>query len=464
MLNSSFEKTKMAVQSVERRVGNFNEVALGYTEHQALKEAGRCLNCKNKPCVEKCPVAIDVPAFIEQVRLKNFKKAYEIVSCSSSLPAVCGRVCPQELQCEKGCVRSLKGDGVAIGRLERFVADWQHSNGGVGFDFKNLKSKKNGRKVAVVGSGPAGISCAGELAKFGFEVCVFEALHRPGGVLAYGIPQFRLPNEVVEREIENLKKLGVKIKTNVLIGRTLSLGNLFSLGFKAVFVGVGAGLPRFLKIPGENLNGIYCANEFLTRINLMNAFQPNAQTPVHRAEKFVVVGGGNVAMDAARCAKRLGSKQVVVIYRRGEENMSARLEEVENAKEEGIVFKTFCNPVEFVGDETGFVRKIVCEKTALKKVDCSKKEAVVSVANSRFEIEADGVVVAIGTSPNPLVGCGSFGFEVDRFGRVVVNELTCETSRDGVYAGGDVVSGSATVILAMAAGKRAAEAIFKKFG
>lgn len=462
-MSSGFKKTKMAVQQAEKRVRNFEEVSLGYTEQQALEEAGRCLNCKTKPCTTKCPVGINIPAFIEQVRLKNFAKAYEIIRYSSSLPAVCGRVCPQELQCESCCVRGVKGESVAIGRLERFVADWKNSNCEPEFNCESFKAKKNGKKVAVVGSGPAGISCAGELAKFGFEVCIFEALHEPGGVLAYGIPEFRLPKKIVEREISTLKRLGVKIKTNVLIGRTLSLADLFNLGFKAVFVGVGAGLPRFLNVPGENLNGIYCANEFLTRINLMNAFKPNSQTPIHRAEKFVVVGGGNVAMDAARSAKRLGAKQVILLYRRGEENMSARIEEITHAKEEGIFFQTFSQPVEFVSDENGFVKKIVCERTVLENGKVDKRLSVLG-SGSKFEIEADGVVIAIGTKPHPLVGCGDFGFEVDELGRIVVDESTSETSIAGVYAGGDAVSGSATVILAMAAGKKAAKSIFKKFG
>lgn len=462
MLNLSLKKTKMKVQNKNVRISNFDEVALGYTKHQAINEAKRCLNCREKPCVKRCPVSINIPAFIEQVRLNNFKKSYEIIRESSLLPAVCGRVCPQELQCESGCVRGLKGDSVAIGRLERFVSDWHYEN----FGFKNCCStefKKNGKKIAVIGSGPAGISCAGQLAMFGFDVCVFEALHKAGGVLVYGIPEFRLPNEIVEREIRGLKSLGVKIYVDVLVGNTFSLNQLFDEGFDAVFVGVGAGLPRLLKIPGESLNGVYCANEFLTRINLMNAFLPNSQTPIHRAEKFAIIGGGNVAMDAARCARRLGAKQVCVIYRRGIENMPARREEIENANEEGIIFKEFCNPVRFLGDEHGFVKKIVCEKTVLKKVDGFEKESVVSVANSEFEIEADGVVVAVGTLPNPLIKSENFGVDVNSFGGIVVDERTCETSKAFVYAGGDVVSGAATVILAMEAGKRAAKAIFEKF-
>lgn len=453
------KKTEMLAQNANSRIGNFNEVALGYDEQQAVKEAKRCLNCKNKPCSKKCPVAIDIPAFIEQVSIKNFKKAYDIIAKSSMLPGVCGRVCPQELQCEGGCVRGLKGESVAIGNLERFVADWYAKN----YNFENVAVKKNGKKVAIVGSGPAGISCAGELLKFGFDVFIFEALHLPGGVLVYGIPEFRLPKKIVEREILNLKRLGAKIQTNVLIGSTLTLQQLFDEGFCAVFIGMGAGVPKFLGVEGENLNGIYCANEFLTRINLMNANSLEAFTPIHRAKNCAIIGGGNVAMDAARCAKRLGAENVYLIYRRGQEHMPARLEEIKNAKEEGIIFKFFCNPVKFCGNDNGFVDKIICQRTKLDDSLNLKQSKVVVIENSEFEMEIDGVVVAIGTLPNSIVRNDSFGLSVSEFGGVLVDENGL-TSRKCVYAGGDVVSGSATVILAMEAGKKAAAAINDQFG
>ncbi len=457
--NMSLKKTKMAAQNSKSRIYNFDEVALGYTEQQAVEESFRCFNCEQKPCVKKCPVKIDIPAFVEQIRLNNFKKAFEIISESSSLPAVCGRVCPQELQCEKGCIRSIKGESVAIGRLERFVADWHAKN----CEFKelNFEIKKNKKKVGVIGSGPAGLACAGELAKFGFDVVVFEALHLPGGVLVYGIPEFRLPKKIVAREIENLKRLGVKIQTNVFVGRTFSLSDLFEIGFEALFVGIGAGVPRSLNIEGENLNGVSYANEFLTRINLMGAFKKNASTPIHRAKRFAIVGGGNVAIDAARSAKRLGADKVFLIYRKGEENMPARLEEIENAKAEGIIFKTFCNPKKFCGDENGFVKKIVCTKTKLEQLADFEGLIVSNQPESEFEMEVDGVVIAIGTLPNVFVKSKEFGLDVNDFGGVVVDEKTGLTSKSRIYAGGDVVSGSATVILAMEAGKRAARAICK---
>ncbi len=454
MINLSSKKTEMEVQCVEKRIKNFNEVALGYSSEQAVKEACRCLNCKHKPCVKNCPVSINIPAFIEQIKLQNFKKSFEILNKFTLLPAVCGRVCPQELQCEKNCVRGQKGESVAIGRLERFVADWHSKNVG----FKNYNSfaiKNNKKKVAVVGSGPAGLTCAGELAKFGFDVVVFEALHEIGGVLIYGVPEFRLPKKIVKNEICRLQNLGVKFKTNILIGTTISLDDLFNEGFCSVFIGAGAGTPKFLNIAGENLNGIYCANEFLTRINLMKAFEQNSQTPIYKAKKFIIIGGGNVAIDSARCAKRLGKNEVEIVYRRGFDQMPARLEEIEHARQEGVVFRNFCTPIKFIGEK--FVEKIICKTTEFKNGE------LVFSNQPEFEIKADGVVIAIGTNPNSLVKNESFGVELDNKGRIIVDSETFATSRPNVYAGGDVVSGAATVILAMQAGKKAAQSICEKF-
>lgn len=457
MPNMSLNKNEMPVQPADVRNRNYDEVALGYTERQAKDEAARCLNCKNKPCVGGCPVAIDIPAFIEKVRTGEFEAAYQIINESSSLPAVCGRVCPQETQCEQRCVRGIKGEPVAIGRLERFVADRHNSaaDGGV------ASIKSNGHRVAVVGSGPSGLACAGDLAKKGCEVTIFEALHVPGGVLVYGIPEFRLPKSIVGREIDGLKNIGVKIETNAVIGRSLSVDELFERGFEAVFIGSGAGLPRFMNIPGENLKGVYSANEFLTRINLMKAYLPTSDTPVMHPKTAVVVGGGNVAMDAARCAKRLGAEQVYIVYRRSEAELPARREEVEHAAEEGIIFRLLTNPVRILGDENGFVKQIECVEMELGQPDASGRRSPIIKEGSEFLIDADCVVMAIGTSPNPLIKDTTAGLDINRHGGIIVDEATAKTSRLGVYAGGDAVTGAATVILAMGAGKRAAAAIYE---
>ncbi len=455
MANMSLKKNEMTHQDPNVRNKNFSEVALGYTEAQAIDEAKRCLNCKNKPCVGGCPVQIDIPGFIQKVAEGDFKAAYDIVYKSSSLPAVCGRVCPQETQCEGRCVRGVKGESVAIGRLERFVADWYMKNS----ENKAPEIKKNGRKIAVVGSGPSGLTCAGDLAKMGYSVTVFEALHTPGGVLVYGIPEFRLPKDIVKKEIENLKALGVEIMTNVLIGKTLTVDSLFEMGFEAVFIGSGAGLPRFMNIPGENLNGVYSANEFLTRINLMKAYKPGAKTPVVRAKRVAVVGGGNVAMDAARCAKRLGAEETYIVYRRSMDEMPARREEVEHAEEEGIIFKTLNNPVEILGDEKGFVKGMKCIKMELGEPDESGRRSPVAVPDSEYILDVDEVIMSIGTSPNPLIRSTTDGLDADRRGCLIVKGESGLTSRQGVYAGGDAVTGAATVILAMGAGKVSAKAI-----
>ena len=459
MPNMSLEKTYMPVQDPSKRNKNFEEVSLGYSEEEAINEANRCLNCKNKPCSSKCPVQIDIPSFIEKIREKDYVKAYKIIEKSSSLPAVCGRVCPQETQCESGCVRRIKGQSVAIGRLERFVADWHNKN-----EKEIEKVKSNNIKVAVIGSGPSGLSCAADLSKNGFLVTIFEALHTPGGVLSYGIPEFRLPKKIVEKEIENLKKMGVEIKTNVVIGNSITIEELFKEeGFKAVFIGSGAGLPKFMNIKGENLNGVYSANEFLTRINLMKAYEKDSQTPIYKAKRVAVVGGGNVAMDAARCAKRLGAEKVYVIYRRSEAEMPARLEEIEHAKEEGIEFTLLTNPVAINGDENFFVKDIECVKMKLSDPDKSNRRRPIEIENSNFKIEVDSVIMSIGTSPNPLIKNTTKGLETTNWGGIIVNEETGETSKEFIYAGGDAVTGSATVILAMEAGKRAAKAIIEKF-
>ena len=458
MPNMSLEKTYMPVQDPTKRNKNFNEVSLGYNEEDAKKEAERCLNCKNKPCSKKCPVNIDIPNFIEKIKNEEYEKAYKIIEKSSSLPAICGRVCPQETQCESGCVRSIKGESVAIGRLERFVADWHNKN------IKETKTtKKNNIKIAIVGSGPSGLSCAADLSKNGFDVTIFEALHTPGGVLTYGIPEFRLPKKIVEKEIENLKKLGVEIKTNVVIGSSITIDELEKDGFKAIFIGSGAGLPKFMGIKGENLNGVFSANEFLTRINLMKAYEENSQTPIYKAKKVAVVGGGNVAMDAARSAKRLGAEEVYIIYRRSEEEMPARKEEIEHAKEEGIRFELLTNPVSIEGDENFFVKAIECVKMKLSNPDESNRRRPIQIENSNFKIEVDSVIMSIGTSPNPLIKNTTKGLKTTDWGGIIVNEETNETSKENVYAGGDAVTGSATVILAMEAGKKAAKSIMKKF-
>ena len=454
MANMSLKKNEMPVQEPDVRNKNYSEVALGYTEQQAVDEAQRCLNCKNKPCVTGCPVQIDIPAFIAQVAQGNFEEAYKIITRSSSLPAVCGRVCPQESQCESKCVRGIKGEPVAIGRLERFVADWHNAN----VTEAPEKPESNGHKVAVIGSGPSGLACAGDLAKKGYEVTVFEALHVAGGVLSYGIPEFRLPKTIVQKEIEGLKALGVTIQTNTIIGKTLSIDELMSdYGFEAVFIGSGAGLPRFMNIKGENLNGVYSANEFLTRINLMKAYKSDSATPVFAGNTVVVVGGGNVAMDAARCAKRLGA-DVYIVYRRTEKELPARVEEVEHAKEEGINFRLLTNPIEITSTENGWVKGVVCRKMELSAPDESGRARPVEVEGSEFEIQADCVIMSIGTSPNPLIKATTEGLDTQKWGGIIADENGL-TSREGVYAGGDAVTGAATVILAMGAGKKSAAAI-----
>ena len=454
MPNMSPKKNEMPSQKPDVRNKNFKEVATGYTKEQAIDEANRCLNCKNKPCVGNCPVHIDIPEFIAKIREEDFEGAYQIISKSSSLPAVCGRVCPQETQCEQKCVRGIKGEPVAIGRLERFVADYHNQN-----SHDDIKvPEKNGHKVAVVGSGPAGLACAGDLAKKGYDVTVFEALHTAGGVLVYGIPEFRLPKTIVAKEIETLKKLGVKIVTNLVIGKVLSVDELFEDGFEAVFIGSGAGLPRFMNIPGENLKGVYSANEFLTRVNLMKAYKENSSTPIQKAKNVAVVGGGNVAMDAARCAKRLGAENVCIVYRRSMEELPARKEEVEHAMEEGIEFKLLINPVEIIG-ENGFVSGIKCIKMELSEPDESGRRRPVPINGSEEVIDVDSVIMSIGTSPNPLIKSTTKGLETKSWGGICADEKTGQTSREGVFAGGDAVTGAATVILAMGAGKEAAAAI-----
>ena len=457
MPNMSLKKNEMPSQAPEVRNKNFLEVALGYTQEQAMDEAQRCLNCKNMPCVSGCPVNIHIPDFIQKVAQGDFEGAYQVITQSSSLPAVCGRVCPQESQCEQKCVRGIKGEPVAIGRLERFVADWHNAH----TCEAPQRPAPNGHKVAVVGSGPAGLTCAGDLAKKGYEVTVFEALHTAGGVLVYGIPEFRLPKAIVQKEIDGLKALGVKVETNMVIGRVLSVDELLEQGFEAVFIGSGAGLPRFMNIPGENLKGVYSANEFLTRVNLMKAYLPGSDTPIQHARRVAVVGGGNVAMDAARCAKRLGAEEVFIVYRRSEKELPARAEEVEHAKEEGIVFHLLNNPTKILGDDQGNVTGMECVRMELGEPDASGRRRPVEVPGSEFVLEVDSVIMAIGTSPNPLIKSTTQGLETQKWGGIVVEEATGLTSRERVYAGGDAVTGAATVILAMGAGKTAAQAIHK---
>lgn len=451
--NMSLKKNEMPVQDPNVRNHNFSEVALGYSEETAIDEAMRCLNCKNMPCVSGCPVNIHIPAFIEKIKEGDFEGAYQVISESSSLPAVCGRVCPQETQCESKCVRGIKGEPVGIGRLERFVADWHNAH-----DTDNIKVPEfNGHKVAVVGSGPSGLTCAGDLAKKGYKVSVFEALHTAGGVLVYGIPEFRLPKKIVKKEVDGLKKLGVEIDTDVIIGKTVTVDELFDMGFEAVFIGSGAGLPRFMGIEGEALCGVYSANEFLTRNNLMKSYNEESATPVMHAKKTVVVGGGNVAMDAARTAKRLGA-EVTVVYRRTEKELPARREEVEHAMEEGIIFKFLTNPIKINGED-GWVKSIRCQEMKLSEPDESGRARPVPVEGSEYDIDADCVIMSIGTSPNPLIKSTTAGLEVNKHGGIIVNEDTGATTKTGVYAGGDAVTGAATVILAMGAGKTAAKAI-----
>ena len=454
MANMSLTKNPMPSQEPDVRNKNFDEVALGYTEEQALDEAQRCLNCKAKPCMTGCPVMVHIPEFIAEVAKGNFEEAYQIISNTSALPAVCGRVCPQESQCEKYCVRGKKGEPVAIGRLERFVADWHNAHATTA----PTKPESNGHKVAVVGSGPSGLTCAGDLARKGYDVTVFEALHLAGGVLVYGIPEFRLPKAIVQKEVDGLKALGVTIATNTVIGRTISVDELMEEhGFEAVFIGSGAGLPMFMDIPGINYRGVYSANEFLTRINLMKAYKPGSDTPIQRPKKVAVVGGGNVAMDAARCAKRLGA-EVYIVYRRGMEELPARKEEVEHAEEEGIIFKTLCNPTAIHADENDDVTSITCIQMELGEPDASGRRRPIEVPGSEFDLEVDCVIMSLGTSPNPLIKDTTKGLEINRKGGIVVNEDGL-TSKANVYAGGDAVTGAATVILAMGAGKTAAKAI-----
>ncbi|PKM63367.1 MAG: glutamate synthase (NADPH), homotetrameric [Firmicutes bacterium HGW-Firmicutes-21] len=454
MPNMSLKKNEMPVQEPSERNKNFSEVALGYTEEQAIDEAKRCLQCKHKPCVAGCPVYIEIPAFIKEVAEGNFDKAYEIIARSSSLPAVCGRVCPQEVQCEQVCVRGIKGEPVAIGRLERFVADWYIENNKKAVE----KPVPNGHRVAVIGSGPAGLTCAGDLAKMGYAVTVFEALHLAGGVLVYGIPEFRLPKAIVKKEIDALIALGVELKTNMVVGKIQSVDELFEEGYEAVFIGSGAGLPRFMRIKGENLRGVYSANEFLTRVNLMKAYKEDSLTPVLRAGRVAVVGGGNVAMDAARCAKRLGAEEVYIVYRRSETELPARAEEVEHAKEEGIIFKLLTNPIEILPDENRFVGGIKCVEMGLGEPDESGRRRPIEKAGSEFVLDVECVIMAIGTSPNPLIKSTTENLATEKWGGIIADEQG-RTSREGVFAGGDAVTGAATVILAMGAGKAAANAI-----
>ena len=459
MANMSLQKNPMPSQDPNVRNKNFQEVALGYTEEQALDEAQRCLNCKNRACMQGCPVMVHIPEFIAEVAKGDFEAAYQIISNTSALPAVCGRVCPQETQCEMYCVRGKKGDPVGIGRLERFVADWHNAH----CTEAPEKPASNGHRVAVVGSGPAGLTCAGDLARKGYDVTVFEALHLAGGVLVYGIPEFRLPKAIVQKEVDGLKAMGVTIATDTVIGRTISIDELMEeQGFEAVFIGSGAGLPMFMDIPGVNYRGVYSANEFLTRINLMKAYLPGSDTPIQRPQKVAVVGGGNVAMDAARCAKRLGA-EVYIVYRRGMEELPARKEEVEHAEEEGIIFKTLCNPVEIFADENDDVNKIRCIQMELGEPDASGRRRPIEVPGSEFDLDVDCVIMSLGTSPNPLIKSTTKGLEINKKGGIVVNEDGL-TSRENVYAGGDAVTGAATVILAMGAGKTAAKAIDEALG
>ena len=461
--NMSLTRNVMPTQDALVRAHNFSEVALGYTEEMAIDEANRCLNCKNMPCVDGCPVKIHIPEFITKIKEGDFEGAYQIISGSSSLPAVCGRVCPQETQCESKCVRGIKGESVGIGRLERFVADWHNTF----CTEEPVRPESNGHKVAVVGSGPSGLTCAGDLAKKGYDVTVYEALHTAGGVLVYGIPEFRLPKAIVAKEVDTLAKLGVKVETNVVIGKTLTIDELFEMGYEAVFVGSGAGLPNFMGIPGEALKGVDSATEFLTRSNLMKSYLETPETPIMKGGKVAVVGGGNVAMDAARTALRLGAEKVYIVYRRSMEELPARREEVEHAEEEGIEFRLLCNPTEILGynnpddvrdPRNGFVTGIRCIKMELGEPDANGRRRPVEVAGSEFEIDVDTVVMSIGTSPNPLIKSTTEGLEVNKRGGIIVNEDGL-TSRNAVYAGGDAVTGAATVISAMGAGKTAAKAI-----
>ena len=443
-------------QDAKERATNFKEVCLGYNKEEAMEEASRCINCKNAQCVKGCPVAIQIPQFIEQVKNGNIEEAYHIISESSALPAVCGRVCPQESQCEGKCIRGFKGDPISIGKLERFVADWARENG----IKPTPAAQKNGKKVAVIGSGPSGLTCAGDLAKLGYEVTIFEALHEPGGVLTYGIPEFRLPKtRVVRPEVENVKKLGVKIETDVIIGKSVTIDELMEEeGFKAVFIGSGAGLPKFMGIPGENANGVLSANEYLTRSNLMKAFRDDYDTPIYLGKKVAIVGGGNVAMDAARTALRLGA-EVHVVYRRSEAELPARAEEVHHAKEEGVIFDLLTNPVEILTDENDWVTGMVVRKMELGEPDASGRRRPVEVEGSDYTIDVDTVIMSLGTSPNPLISSTTEGLETNKWKCIIADETNGKTTKEGVYAGGDAVTGAATVILAMEAGKAGARGI-----
>lgn len=451
-------RVEMPVQDPKERIRNFSQVALGYTEEMAIAEASRCLQCKKPTCIAGCPVSVDIPGFIKLLREKKYQEAINTIKETNNLPAICGRVCPQEHQCEAKCVLARTGQPIAIGRLERFVADWEYAHG-------NAEVKKvptNGRRVAVVGSGPAGLTCAADLAKLGYDVTIFESLHAPGGVLIYGIPEFRLPKDVVKREVEYVKSLGVKIEANVVVGRTLTLDDLFEQGYQAVFVGTGAGLPMFMHIPGENLNGVYSANEFLTRINLMKAYEfPKTDTPIKCGKKVAVVGAGNVAMDAVRCALRLGAEKAMILYRRGREEMPARAEEVFNAEQEGVEFHFLTNPVKILGDDKGWVKGVECIKMKLGEPDKSGRRRPIPIPNSEFVIEADTVVMALGTRPNPILAQTTKGLNAQSWGGLIADEKTGRTTKPRVWAGGDAVTGSATVILAMGAGKQAAKDIHK---
>lgn len=454
-INRSKTKTPMPSQDAKLRSKNFNEVALGYTEEDAINEAQRCLNCKKPSCMEGCPVQVQIPRFIKHIAEKNFESAISVIKETNSLPAVCGRVCPQEEQCEQKCVLAKRGDPVGIGRLERFAADWERQQG------VKIPDKANpiGKKVAVIGSGPAGLTCAGDLAKLGYDVTVFEAFHEPGGVLIYGIPEFRLPKEIVKQEVDFLKKLGVKVQTDMVMGKVLTVDDIFEKGYEAVFIGTGAGLPKFMKIPGENYLGVYSANEFLTRINLMKAYKfPETDTPVKVGKKVAVVGGGNVAMDSARSALRMGAEEVYIVYRRSESEMPARKEEFEHAKEEGIIFKFLTNPTRIIGDEKGWVKGLECIQMELGEPDASGRRRPVPIKGSEFTLDMDTVVIAIGTGPNPLLIEATEGLKLNKYGYIETNE-DGRTSKEGVWAGGDIVTGSATVILAMGAGKKAAQSI-----
>ena len=457
MPNMNPKKLPSREQDPNVRNRNFNEVSQGYDAAMAMEEATRCLHCKNKPCVEGCPVNVQIPEFIGHVAKGEFDEAYEVIRGTNSLPAICGRVCPQEVQCEARCVRGIKGEPVGIGRLERFAADYAMEHGAK----PAQKAAHKKKKVAIIGSGPAGLTCAGDLAKLGYDVTIFEALHTPGGVLVYGIPEFRLPKALVREEIATVESLGVEIKTNMVIGRSYTLEELMNEGgYEAVFVGSGAGLPNFQKIPGENLNGVYSANEFLTRINLMKAYSfPDFSTPVRVGKSAAIVGGGNVAMDAARCAKRLGAQTVYIIYRRSEKEMPARIEEVHHAKEEGIIFKMLCNPTQILGDDNGFVKSIECVEMELGEPDASGRRRPLVKPDSEFMLDVDTVVIAIGNSPNPLIKQTTPGLATQKWGGIIADEETGATSIPGVYAGGDAVTGAATVILAMGAGKKAAAAM-----